>query len=114
MAAKGEQTAFVYTTYIKASAEQVWQGLTDPAVMKRYWRHQQGSPKAFLSDWQNVLGSSGCSVGRADRHRTKAAKALASEARSAIGSEVCVSRLREELRRRRPRLQLRRWASWSR
>jgi uncharacterized protein YndB with AHSA1/START domain len=52
MDAKGEQRSFVYTTYIKASAEQVWQGLTDPALMKRYWRHQQAGPKAFLSDWQ--------------------------------------------------------------
>jgi uncharacterized protein YndB with AHSA1/START domain len=52
MDAKGAQTAFVYTAYIKASAEQVWQGLTDPAVMKRYWRHHKAGPKAFVSDWQ--------------------------------------------------------------
>ncbi len=25
---KGEQTGFVYTTYIQASPERVWQGLT--------------------------------------------------------------------------------------
>jgi uncharacterized protein YndB with AHSA1/START domain len=56
MDAKGDQTAFVYTTYVKASAEQVWQGLTDPALMKRYWRHQQAGPKAFLSDWQKGSG----------------------------------------------------------
>jgi uncharacterized protein YndB with AHSA1/START domain len=37
---KGEQTAFVYTTYIQETPERVWQGLTDPALMKRYWRHQ--------------------------------------------------------------------------
>ena len=29
----------------------MWQGLTDPALMKRYWRHQEAGPKAFLSDW---------------------------------------------------------------
>jgi uncharacterized protein YndB with AHSA1/START domain len=52
MDARGEQTTFVYTTYIQASAEQVWHGLTDPAVMKRYWRHQKAGPKAFLSDWR--------------------------------------------------------------
>ena len=51
-AAKGEQTAFVYTTYILASPESVWQGLTDPGLMKRYWRHQKAGPKAFLSDWK--------------------------------------------------------------
>jgi uncharacterized protein YndB with AHSA1/START domain len=27
---KGEQTAFVYTTYIQQTPERVWQGLTDP------------------------------------------------------------------------------------
>jgi uncharacterized protein YndB with AHSA1/START domain len=26
---KGEQTAFVYTTYIQETPERVWQGLTD-------------------------------------------------------------------------------------
>jgi uncharacterized protein YndB with AHSA1/START domain len=44
--------AFVYTTYIQASPQQVWQGLTDPAVMRRYWRHQRAGPKTFLSDWK--------------------------------------------------------------
>jgi hypothetical protein len=52
MDAKGEQTAFVYTTYIQASPERVWQGLTDPAMMKRYWRHQTAGPKTFHSDWK--------------------------------------------------------------
>ena len=47
-----EQIAFVYTTYIQASPERVWQGLTDPDLMKRYWRHQQAGPKTFQSDWQ--------------------------------------------------------------
>jgi uncharacterized protein YndB with AHSA1/START domain len=48
---KGEQTAFVYTTYIQQTPERVWQGLTDPALMKRYWRHQTAGPKTFHSDW---------------------------------------------------------------
>ena len=52
MEPKGEKAAFVYTTYIRASPEQVWQGLTDPALMKRYWRHQEAGPKTFLSDWK--------------------------------------------------------------
>ena len=30
----------------------MWQGLTDPDLMKRYWRHQQAGPKAFVSDWK--------------------------------------------------------------
>src|SRR6516165_1841743 len=52
MDAKGEQTAFVYTTYIQETPERVWQGLTDPALMKRYWRHQTAGPKTFHSDWK--------------------------------------------------------------
>jgi uncharacterized protein YndB with AHSA1/START domain len=49
---KGTQTAFVYTTYIRETPERVWQGLTDPALMKRYWRHQTAGPKTFHSDWK--------------------------------------------------------------
>jgi uncharacterized protein YndB with AHSA1/START domain len=45
-------TNFTYTTYIQATTEQVWQGLTDPALTKRYWRHHRAGPKAFRSDWQ--------------------------------------------------------------
>ena len=52
MDAKGEQTAFVYTTYIQETPGRVWQGLTDPALMKRYWRHQTAGPKTFHSDWK--------------------------------------------------------------
>ena len=52
MNAQGNENAFVYTIYILASPERVWQGLTDPDVMKRYWRHHSAGPKAFLSDWK--------------------------------------------------------------
>jgi uncharacterized protein YndB with AHSA1/START domain len=52
MVPEGEQTAFVYTTYIQASPQRVWQGLTDPALMRRYWRHQKAGPKTFHSDWE--------------------------------------------------------------
>jgi uncharacterized protein YndB with AHSA1/START domain len=51
MDAKGEQTAFVYTTYIQHTPGRLWQALTDPALMKRYWRHQKAGPKTFHSDW---------------------------------------------------------------
>jgi uncharacterized protein YndB with AHSA1/START domain len=37
---------FVYVTYIRASAEQVWQALTDADLTARYWAH------ANVSDWQ--------------------------------------------------------------
>ena len=52
MVPTGEQTAFVYTTYIQETLERVWQGLTDPALMKRYWRHQTAGPKTFHSAWK--------------------------------------------------------------
>jgi uncharacterized protein YndB with AHSA1/START domain/DNA-binding transcriptional ArsR family regulator len=38
--------AFVYTTYIRTTPEQLWQALTDPAFTRRYWG------AAFESDWQ--------------------------------------------------------------
>ena len=51
MDAKGEQTAFVYATCIQETPERVWQGLTDPALMNRYWRHQTAGP-TFHSGWK--------------------------------------------------------------
>jgi uncharacterized protein YndB with AHSA1/START domain/DNA-binding transcriptional ArsR family regulator len=37
---------YVYVTYIKASAEQVWKALTDADITAKYWDH------ANISDWQ--------------------------------------------------------------
>ena len=37
---------YVYTTYIHATAEQVWHALTDPDVTARFWGHSQ------VSDWR--------------------------------------------------------------
>lgn len=45
-------TSFGYTIYMKASPRHVWQGLTDPAMTKRYWRHETAGPKTFRSDWK--------------------------------------------------------------
>jgi uncharacterized protein YndB with AHSA1/START domain len=39
-------TEFVYTTYINATAEQVWRGLTEPAFTLRYWGAE------LRSDWR--------------------------------------------------------------
>jgi uncharacterized protein YndB with AHSA1/START domain len=39
-------TEFVYTTYINATPERVWQALTDPAFTRRYWG------ATFESDWE--------------------------------------------------------------
>ena len=38
--------AYVYVTYIRAGAEQVWRALTDADLTARYWGH------ANVSDWQ--------------------------------------------------------------
>ncbi|MFE6800584.1 ArsR/SmtB family transcription factor [Streptomyces sp. NPDC057681] len=38
--------SYVYVTYIRAGAEQVWQALTDADLTARYWGH------ANVSDWQ--------------------------------------------------------------
>jgi uncharacterized protein YndB with AHSA1/START domain len=45
-------TGFVHTTYIQASSERVWRGLTDPALTRRYWRNAAAGGKSFPSDWQ--------------------------------------------------------------
>ena len=37
---------YVYTTYIRATPEQVWQALTDPDLTGRFWGHAQ------VSDWE--------------------------------------------------------------
>ena len=46
------ETTFVYTTYIHATPERVWQGLTDPVFTERYWRHPRSGGVAYRSDWQ--------------------------------------------------------------
>jgi len=41
-----ETQSFVYATYIKATPEQVWQGLTSPEFTRRYWDIE------FVTDWK--------------------------------------------------------------
>jgi uncharacterized protein YndB with AHSA1/START domain len=45
-------TGFAYTNYIKATPDQIWQALTEPAFTKRYWRHPAAGGKTFPSDWK--------------------------------------------------------------
>jgi DNA-binding transcriptional ArsR family regulator/uncharacterized protein YndB with AHSA1/START domain len=47
-----DATTFVYSTYIQATPEKVWQGLTDPAFTTRYWRHPASGGLSIRSDWQ--------------------------------------------------------------
>jgi DNA-binding transcriptional ArsR family regulator/uncharacterized protein YndB with AHSA1/START domain len=46
-----DETTFVYTTYIHATPEKVWQGLTDPAFTTRYWRHPKAGGVSMSTDW---------------------------------------------------------------
>ena len=45
-----QRTAFVYTTYIEATPERVWLGLTDPAFTTRYWRHPAAGGVSLRTD----------------------------------------------------------------
>lgn len=45
-----DRERFVYVTYIRATPEKVWQGLTDPEFTRQYWMHDN------VSDWK--VGSS--------------------------------------------------------
>jgi DNA-binding transcriptional ArsR family regulator/uncharacterized protein YndB with AHSA1/START domain len=47
-----KDTTFVYTTYIHATPEKVWQGLTDPAFTKQYWRHPSAGGVEMRTDWK--------------------------------------------------------------
>jgi DNA-binding transcriptional ArsR family regulator/uncharacterized protein YndB with AHSA1/START domain len=47
-----DQTTFVYTTYINATPEQVWQGLTDPVFTRQYWRHPVSGGVSYRTDWR--------------------------------------------------------------
>ena len=47
-----KMTSFKYAIYIRATPELVGQALTDPALMKRYWRHQRAGEKTFHTDWK--------------------------------------------------------------
>ena len=45
-------TTFVYTTYIQATPEKVWQGLTDPTFTKQYWHHPVAGGVELHTDWK--------------------------------------------------------------
>jgi uncharacterized protein YndB with AHSA1/START domain len=44
---------FVYVIYIRATREQIWKGLTDPAFTRQYWMHDNVSDWAPGSSWQH-------------------------------------------------------------
>jgi hypothetical protein len=48
---------YVYVTYIRASAEQVWQALTDADLTARYWGHANVSDWRPGSNWEHQRAS---------------------------------------------------------
>ncbi len=50
---------FVYTIYIAASQEKVWNGLIDREITKAYWGHYNESDWKQGSRWEHVGSSSG-------------------------------------------------------
>ncbi len=49
---------FVYTTYIRTTAEQVWKAITNPEFTRQYWGgHVNISDWKKGSKWQHVYGS---------------------------------------------------------
>ncbi|MGA4838018.1 ArsR/SmtB family transcription factor [Streptomyces sp. G45] len=43
---RADATAFVYSTYIRTTPQQLWRALTEPAFTRRYWNLE------FVTDWQ--------------------------------------------------------------
>jgi len=46
--------SFAYTIYIRATAAEVWSGLTEPEFTRKYWWHDNDSTWAVGSRWEHV------------------------------------------------------------
>jgi uncharacterized protein YndB with AHSA1/START domain len=48
---------YVYVTYIRTTADKVWQALTDGEITRRYWGGQQNVSKDWQagSEWRHVV-----------------------------------------------------------
>jgi uncharacterized protein YndB with AHSA1/START domain len=49
-----EKTSFVYVTYIRSTAEKVFDAITKPEIARRYWGHENVSDWTPGSAWQHV------------------------------------------------------------
>ena len=49
-----EKTSFVYVTYIRATAEKVFEAITKPEISSRYWGHENISDWKPGSKWEHV------------------------------------------------------------
>lgn len=52
-----EKTCFVYVTYIRSTAEKVFEAITQPGIARRYWGHENVSDWLPGSAWQHVRAS---------------------------------------------------------
>ena len=53
---------FVYVIYIRATREQVWNGLIDPAMTRQYWLHDNVSDWKTGSSWTHKRTDAACTV----------------------------------------------------
>jgi uncharacterized protein YndB with AHSA1/START domain len=49
-----ETTSFVYVTYIRSTAEKVFEAIMKPDLARRYWGHENVSDWQPGSDWQHI------------------------------------------------------------
>ena len=49
-----EKTTFVYVTYIRASAEKIFDAITRPEIAARYWGHENVSNWQPGSRWEHI------------------------------------------------------------
>ena len=49
-----EKTEFVYVTYIRSTPEKVFDAITNPAIARHYWGHENVSDWAPGSKWEHV------------------------------------------------------------
>jgi uncharacterized protein YndB with AHSA1/START domain len=49
-----EKTSFVYVTYIRSTAEKVFEAITKPEIARRYWGHENVSDWKPGSTWEHV------------------------------------------------------------
>jgi uncharacterized protein YndB with AHSA1/START domain len=49
-----EKTSFVYVTYIRSTAQKVFDAITKPEIARRYWGHENVSDWKPGSGWQHV------------------------------------------------------------
>lgn len=49
-----DKTSFVYVTYIRATAEKVFEAITKPEISRRYWGHENVSDWKLGSKWEHI------------------------------------------------------------